>query len=77
MKKFLLGLVMRNGEVSHTKFWEAVCYTVVTFIMIKLTYMSQLTENYLIIYIGTLAVRGGFSKYISTKSPTNKKDNDE
>ena len=76
MKKLLHGLITRDGEISHTKFWEAICYTVVTFIMIKLTYMSQLTENYLIIYIGTLAVRGGFSKYISTKSPP-KKGNDE
>ena len=76
MKKFLLALVMRDGQVSHTKFWEAICYVTVTFIMIKLTYMSQLTEEYLIIYIGTLAVRGGFSKYISSKTPTKKGDDE-
>lgn len=75
MKRFLLALVSYNGVISHTKFWETVCYLTATFIIIKLTYMSQLTENYLIIYVGTLAARGAVSKFLTTKTP--KKGNDE
>ena len=77
MKKLLLALISRDGVISHTKFWESVCYLTVTFILIKLTYMSQLTENYLLIYVGTLAARGAASKFMTLKDKTNKKGEDE
>lgn len=61
-----------NGKFSHTKFWSNVAYCTATFIMFKLTYMSQLTPDYLMIYLATVASHASVSKYIGTIQPKSK-----
>ncbi len=61
-----------NGKFSHTRFWSNVAYCTATFIMLKLTYTSQLTPDYLLIYMATVASHASVSKYIGSKSPQTK-----
>jgi len=61
-----------DGKFSHTKFWANIAYCTATFVIIKLTYFHQLTENYFLIYIGVVAAHGTASKFLSTKIDNHK-----
>jgi hypothetical protein len=72
MKNFLKelydGLTHDKGEFSHTKFWANIAYATATVVIFKLTYMSQLNENYFLIYLGVVAAHGTASKFLNLKA---------
>jgi len=71
-KSFYVGLSHdENGNFNNTRFWASVAYFTATFIVIKLTYLNQLTENYFLIYLGVVAAHGTASKFINTKTNNN------
>jgi hypothetical protein len=62
------GLTHEKGEFSHTKFWANIAYATATVVVIKLTYMSQLTENYFLYYLAVVAAHGSVSKFLNMKA---------
>lgn len=60
-----------DGKVSHTKFWSNIAYLTATFIVIKLTYMNQLTENYFLFYLGVVASHASVSKMLGIRKENN------
>lgn len=57
-----------DGKFSHTKHWANVAYCTATFVIIKLTYLNQLNENYFLIYLGVVAAHGTASKFLNLKA---------
>ena len=56
-----------SGQFSHTKLWSNIGYLTATFIMLKLTYNSKLTEDYFAIYLGVMAGHTVASKWLTAK----------
>lgn len=67
IKDLWFGMNYETGRFSHTKLWGNIANLTATFIMIKLTYMSQLTENYFLIYLGVVASHQVASKFLNLK----------
>ena len=60
-----------DGKISHTRFWSNIAYCTATFIVIKLTYMNQLTENYFLFYLGVVASHATASKLLGIRKENN------
>lgn len=72
LKNLYIGLVYTpDGKVSHTKFWSNIAYCTATFVIIKLTYMNQLTENYFLFYLGVVASHASVSKMLGIRKENN------
>lgn len=75
IKELYRDLTTTNtGKFSHTKFWSNIAYCAATFIIIKLTYQKELTENYFAIYLGVVASHASISKWISTPKEASKNE---
>lgn len=59
------NLTTDNGRFSHTRFWSNIAYTVATIVIIHLSLVDRLTENYFVIYLGVVASHASVSKWIT------------
>lgn len=77
LKELYKGLTTTpDGKFSHTKFWSNVAYCTATFVILKLTYASQLTEDYFLIYLAVVASHASLSKWIGTSKGKGKTENE-
>ncbi len=56
-----------DGSPSSTKFWQAVAYTVSSWIMVYLTLQGAMSGEYLLIYLGALTAARSFQDYLVAK----------
>jgi hypothetical protein len=55
------------GHYSLTRVAELLGYVTATVVVLKLTWMGGLTSEYFLIYLSTVATRGGLNKFIESK----------
>lgn len=56
-----------DGTPSSTKFWQAVAYTVASWIMVYLTLHGVMSSEYLLVYLGALTAARSFQHYLTAK----------
>lgn len=56
-----------DGTPSSTKFWQAVAYTVASWIMVHLTLHGAMSSEYLLVYLGALTAARSFQNYLVAK----------
>lgn len=57
-----------DGTPSSTKFWQAVAYTIASWIMVHLTLHGSMTGEYLLVYLGALTAARSFQHYLTAKA---------
>ncbi len=56
-----------DGTPSSTKLWQAVAYTVASWIMVYLTLHGLMSGEYLLIYLGALTAARSFQNYLVSR----------
>jgi|GEM_PF-6911690 len=56
-----------DGTPSSTKLWQAVGYTIASWIIVYLTMHGAMSAEYLLIYLGALTAARSFQNYLVAK----------